>query len=44
MLIRQFGVDQIKEKVRSSITSGQITDIEGWKTFLNEEIYNSEYG
>ena len=44
MLIRQFGVDQIKEKVRSRIASGQVTDIEGWKTFLNDEIYNSEYG
>ena len=44
MLIRQFGVDQIKEKVRSRIASGQATDIEGWKTFLNDEIYNSEYG
>ena len=44
MLIRQFGVDQIKEKVKSRISSGQVTDIEGWKTFLNDEIYNSEYG
>ena len=44
MLIRQFGVDQIKEKVRTRIASGQATDIEGWKTFLNDEIYNSEYG
>ena len=44
MLIRQFGVDQIKEKVRDRIASGQVTDIEGWKTFLNNEIYNSEYG
>ena len=44
MLIRQLGVDQIKEKVRSRIASGQATDIEGWKTFINDEIYNSEYG
>ena len=44
MLIRQFGVDQIKVKVKSRISSGQVTDIEGWKTFLNDEIYNSEYG
>lgn len=44
MLIRQFGVDQIKEKVRSRIASGQVADIEGWKTFINDEIYNSEYG
>lgn len=44
MLIRQFGVDQIREKVHSRIASGQATDIEGWKIFLNDEIYNSEYG
>ncbi len=44
MLIRQFGIDQITEKVRSRIASGQATDIEGWKNFLNDEIYNSEYG
>lgn len=44
MLIRQFGVDQIKEKVKSRISSGQVADIEGWKTFLKDEIYNTEYG
>ena len=44
MLIRQFGIDQITEKVRSRISSGNVADIEGWKTFLNDEIYNSEYG
>ena len=44
MLIRQAGVDQIKEKVRSRVASGQVADIEGWKTFINDEIYNSEYG
>jgi len=44
MLIRSTGVDQIKEKVRSRVASGQVADIEGWKTFINDEIYNSEYG
>ena len=44
MLIRQFGIDQITEKVKSRVQSGQVIDIEGWKTFLNDEIYNSEYG
>ena len=44
MLIRQFGIDQITEKVRSRVVSGQVADIEGWKNFLNDEIYNSEYG
>ena len=44
MLIRQIGVDQITEKVRSRVASGQVADIEGWKTFINDEIYNSEYG
>jgi hypothetical protein len=44
MLIRQFGVDQITEKVKSRVRGGQIADIEGWKTFLNDEIYNSQYG
>ena len=44
MLIRQFGVDQITDKIRSRISSGNVTDIEGWKNFLNDEIYNSEYG
>ena len=44
MLIRQFGIDQITEKVKSRVRGGQIADIEGWKTFLNDEIYNSQYG
>ncbi len=44
MLIRQFGVDQITDKIRTRISSGNVTDIEGWKNFLNDEIYNSEYG
>ena len=44
MLIRQIGVDQITEKVRSRVASGQVADIEGWKAFINDEIYNSEYG
>ena len=44
MLIRTIGVDQIKEKIRSRVASGQVADIEGWKTFINDEIYNSEYG
>ena len=44
MLIRQFGIDQITEKVRSRVVSGQVADIEGWKNFLNDEIYNTEYG
>ena len=44
MLIRQVGVDQITEKVRSRVASGPVADIEGWKTFVNDEIYNSEYG
>jgi hypothetical protein len=44
MLIRQFGIDQITEKVKSRVRGGQIGDIEGWKTFLNDEIYNSQYG
>ena len=33
MLIRQFGVDQITDKVRSRIASGNIADIQGWKNF-----------
>lgn len=44
MLIRQFGVDEITDKVRSRISSGNVTDVEGWKNFLKDEIYNSEYG
>ena len=44
MLIRQIGVDEIKEKIRTRVASGQVADIEGWKTFINDEIYNSEYG
>ena len=43
MLIRQIDIAEIKEKVRSLIASGQLTDIEGGKAFLNDEIYNSEY-
>lgn len=44
MLIRTSGIDQIKERVLARITSKQVTDIEGWKNFVNEEIYNSEFG
>ena len=44
MLIRKFGIDQITEKVRSRVQGGKIADLEGWKSFLNDEIYNSEYG
>ena len=44
MLIRTSGIDQIKERVLSRITSKQVVDIEGWKNFVNEEIYNSEFG
>lgn len=44
MLIRGSDIEQIKEKIRSRIQSGQITDIEGMKRFINDEIYNSEFG
>ena len=44
MLIRSSGVDQIKERVVSRINSKDVADIEGWKNFVNEEIYNSEFG
>ena len=44
MLIRTSGIDQIKERVLSRLTSKQVVDIEGWKNFVNEEIYNSEFG
>jgi len=44
MLIRQFGIDQISEKVKARVASGQAADIEGWKNFLKDEIYNTEYG
>ena len=44
LLIRKIDIDQIKNKVRSLIASGQLTDIEGGKAFLNDQIYNSEYG
>jgi hypothetical protein len=44
MLIRSSGVDQIKERVVARIKSKDVADIEGWKNFVNEEIYNSEFG
>jgi hypothetical protein len=44
MLIRSSGVDQIKERVVSRIKSKDVADIEGWKNFVNEEIYNSDFG
>lgn len=43
MLIRSSGIDEIKEKVRTHIQTNQITDVEGWKTFVDQEIYNSEF-
>ena len=44
MLIRTSGIDQIKERVKSRLLSKDVADIEGWKTFINEEIYNSQFG
>ena len=44
MLIRSTDIDQIKERVRTRLLSKEVTDIEGWKNFVNEEIYNSEFG
>ena len=44
MLIRGTDINQIKEKIRLRIQSGQVQDIEGWKYFINQEIYNSEFG
>ena len=44
MLIRTAGIDQIKERVKSRLLSKDVADIEGWKTFINEEIYNSQFG
>ena len=44
MLIRNSDIEQIKERVRTRIQSNQVADIEGWKNFINEEIYNSEFG
>ena len=43
MLIRKLSIDQIKEKISSRVASGQITDLNGLKQFLDEEIINSEY-
>jgi len=43
MLIRGTDIEQIKGKIISRIQTGQITDIEGWKNFINGEIYNSEF-
>lgn len=43
MLIRGTDIEQIKGKIISRIQSGQIADIEGWKNFINGEIYNSEF-
>ena len=43
MLIRTSDIDQIKEKVRARIQTKQVTDVEGWKTFIDEEITNSEF-
>ena len=44
MLIRTLGIDQIKEQVLARISSRQAFDIEGWKNFIIQEIYNSEFG
>ena len=44
MLVRTLGIDQIKEKIRVHIASGNIADVEAWKKLLYDDIYNSEYG
>ena len=43
MLIRTSDIDQIKEKVRARIQTKQVTDVDGWKTFIHEEITNPEF-
>lgn len=43
MLIRGSDIGQIKEKIRQRIQNNQVANIEGWKNFVNEEIYNSEF-
>lgn len=43
MVIRKLKIDEIKEKVRSQVVSGNITDVNGLKKLLEDEILNSEY-
>ena len=44
MLIRTLGIEQIKQQILQRISSNQAFDIEGWKNFINQEIYNSAFG
>ena len=44
MLIRTLGIEQIKQQILQRISSNQVFDIEGWKNFINQEIYNSAFG
>ena len=43
LVIRQLGIDKVVEKVKQFITSGQATNSQAWSSFLNEEIYNSNF-
>ena len=43
MYVRNSSVSEVTEKVISRIASTQATNIEEWKTFLNEEIKNADY-
>ena len=44
MLIRTLGIEQIKQQILQRLSSNQAFDIEGWKNFINQEIYNSAFG
>jgi hypothetical protein len=44
MLIRTLGIEQIKQQILQRLSSTQAFDIEGWKNFINQEIYNSAFG
>ena len=43
LVIRQLGIDTIVEKVKQFIMSGQATNTQAWQSFLNQEIYNSQF-
>lgn len=44
LIIRQLGIDQIVEKIKQFIMSGQATNTQAWSSFFNEQIYNSQFG
>ena len=44
LAVRKLGIEELKTKLKSQIFSSKVVDMNEWKSFLNKEIINSEFG